>query len=107
VSFTDLATLPEKVLAPGYTARLVHTDTMTISHVSVVAGAPLPQHAHPHEQVTNVIEGEFEMTIGEDKRVLKAGMVATIPSNVPHTGKAITKCYLIDMFHPVREDLRK
>jgi quercetin dioxygenase-like cupin family protein len=107
MSFTELASLPVKELAPGYSARIVHTNNMTISHVWVVAGSALPQHAHPHEQVTNAIEGEFEMTIGVEKRVLKAGMVATIPSNVPHTGKALTQCYLVDVFYPVREDLKK
>ena len=105
--FKNLTDLTLKELAPGYTARLVHTDHLTISHVSVVAGSPLPQHAHPHEQVANIIEGEFEMTVGGETRVLKAGMVAVIPPDVPHSGKAITKCYIVDVFYPVREDLRK
>ena len=105
--FSNLTDLTPKELAPGYTARLVHTGNLTISHVSVVAGSPLPQHAHPHEQVANLIEGEFEMTVGGETRVLKAGMVAVIPPNVPHSGKALTKCYILDVFYPVREDLRK
>jgi hypothetical protein len=25
---------------------------------------------------------------------------------VPHSGKALTKCYIIDPFYPVREDYR-
>ena len=107
MSFINLSDLASKELAPGYTARLVHGNNLTISHVSVVAGSPLPQHAHPHEQVANVIEGEFEMTVGGETRVLRAGAVAVIPPNVPHSGKAITKCYIVDVFHPVREDLRK
>ena len=105
--FINLTDLTPKELAPGYTARLVHTDHLTISHVSVVAGSPLPQHAHPHEQVANIVEGEFEMTVGGETRVLRAGAVAVIPPNVPHSGKAISKCYIVDVFYPVREDLRK
>jgi quercetin dioxygenase-like cupin family protein len=105
--FINLTDLAPKELAPGYTARLVHSDHLTISHVSIDAGAPLPQHAHPHEQIANLIEGEFEMTIAGEARVLKAGMVAVIPPNVPHSGKAITKCCIVDVFCPVREDLRK
>ena len=105
--FINLPDLAPKELAPGYTARLVHSDHLTISHVSIAAGAPLPQHAHPHEQVANLIEGEFETTIAGETRVLTAGMVAVIPPNVPHSGKALTKCYILDVFYPVREDLRK
>jgi quercetin dioxygenase-like cupin family protein len=37
---------------------------------------------------------------------LKPGEVAVIASNVPHSGKALTKCYIIEAFHPVREDYR-
>ncbi len=105
--FINLTDLAPTELAPGYTARLVHTNNLTISHVSVVAGSPLPQHAHPHEQVANIVEGEFEMTVGGETRVLRAGAVAVIPPNVPHSGKAIIKCYIVDVFYPVREDLRK
>ena len=105
--FINLTDLAPKELAPGYTARLVHSDHLTISHVSIATGAPLPQHTHPHEQVANLIEGEFETTVGGETRLLTAGMVAVIPPNGPHSGKALTKCYILDVFYPVREDLRK
>ena len=36
--------------------------------------------------------------------MLTDGMIATIPSHAVHSGKAITKCELIDTFCPVRED---
>jgi hypothetical protein len=29
----------------------------------VKAGAPFPEHSHPHEQISNSLEGEFEFTI--------------------------------------------
>ena len=70
------------------------------------AGAELPQHSHPHEQVANVISGDWQMTIGEESRDMKAGEVAIIPSNAPHHGKALTPCRIIDVFHPTREDYR-
>jgi len=88
----------------GFTARMIHTDNMTIAYVDVEAGAELPEHAHVHEQVTNLLEGEFEFVLGGESIHLKPGQVVVIPSNVPHSGRALTACRILDVFQPVRED---
>ena len=90
----------------GFTARMIHTDNMTIAFVDVDAGAELPEHAHPHEQVTNLLEGEFEFVLGGETMLLKPGLSVVIPSNVPHSGRALTACRILDVFQPVREDFR-
>jgi quercetin dioxygenase-like cupin family protein len=59
-----------------------------------------------HEVIVNVIEGTLELTIDKETRTLTGGMAAVIPSNVPHTAKAITDCFVLDVFHPVREDYK-
>jgi len=107
VPYFTLADLKEIEPVPGFKVRFVHSDHMTLAYWNVTAGAALPQHAHVHEQIANVIEGEFELTIAGEARVLKPGQVAVIPSNVPHSGKALTKCVLIDAFYPVREDYQR
>jgi quercetin dioxygenase-like cupin family protein len=66
----------------------------------------LPSHAHPHEQLTTVLSGELELTVGGEVRVLRAGMVAFIPGGVPHSARALTACEVMDVFHPVRDDYR-
>ncbi|MBN2346930.1 MAG: cupin domain-containing protein [Candidatus Aminicenantes bacterium] len=80
---------------------------MTLAYWRIEAGAALPDHAHPHEQVTQVIEGEFELTMDGEARTLKPGHVAVIPGNAPHCGKALTACKITDAFYPVREDYRR
>lgn len=87
-------------------ARFVHTKGFTLSFVEVEAGAVLPEHAHVHEQTSQVIQGEFEMVIGGETVLLKPGSVVVIPSNVPHSGRALTNCKIQDVFCPVREDYR-
>ena len=77
---------------------------MTLAFWEVKAGSPLPEHAHHHEQVANVLEGEYELTVNGETRRLRAGEAVIIPSNVPHSGIAITDCKLLDVFSPVRED---
>jgi quercetin dioxygenase-like cupin family protein len=104
--YLTLDDLKEIEPVPGFKGRFVHSDHVTLAYWNIAAGSVLPQHAHVHEQIANVIEGEFEMTIAGETKVLKPGQVAVIPSNVLHSGKALTKCYIIDAFYPVREDYR-
>jgi quercetin dioxygenase-like cupin family protein len=93
-------------ISKGFNARLIHTDAMTLAYVDVDDGADLPEHSHVHEQVLNLLEGRFELTVNSASHVLEAGDVFAIPSNAPHSGRALTKCRILDVFNPVREDFR-
>jgi quercetin dioxygenase-like cupin family protein len=93
-------------IIPGYRAKFIHSKNMTFGLWDIDAGAPLPEHSHPHEQVTHLLEGKFEITIDGNTQVMHAGMVAIIPSNAKHSGKAINSCRILDAFYPVREDFR-
>jgi quercetin dioxygenase-like cupin family protein len=104
MSFIQIDTLEEKEILPGFNGRFLHTDNLTLAYWDIKAGSVLPQHHHIHEMVVNLIAGEFEMTIGGKTQMLRAGMVATIPGHVPHSGKALTDCRIIDVFYPIRED---
>ena len=102
--FTDTAKIESKTLFPGFHARMVHTDGLTVAHFRIEAGCDLPLHDHPHEQLTNIIEGTLEMTVGGETRACTPGTIVTIPGNVPHSARALTDCYVIDIFRPARED---
>ncbi|HEV3045653.1 MAG TPA: cupin domain-containing protein [Roseiarcus sp.] len=94
---------PTTVL-PGLHARFLHSGAMSFVHWTMEAGAPFPRHAHPHEQVVHLFEGELEVTVEGVTTVLKPGMVAVIPPDAIHHGRALTECRLLDVFHPRRED---
>lgn len=104
--FIHIADVPEKEIVKGYHGRMIHADGVTVAHFRVEAGSVLPQHHHIHEQVTNILSGAFEMTIGGVTQVCQAGDVVVIPSNVPHSAVAISDCTILDVFCPVREDYR-
>ena len=104
MSFVKFDSLEEKEPVPGYKAVFVHSKNMTLAYWEVEEGAVMPEHSHPHEQVASVVEGRFELTVAGETRVLDINSAAVIPSNTPHSGKAITHCRIIDAFHPVRED---
>jgi quercetin dioxygenase-like cupin family protein len=107
MAFIDLSGLEEQELIPGFHVRFVHSENMTFAYWNIKKGAELPDHSHPHEQVANVIEGELLLTVDGEARNMTPGQVAVIPGNVPHSGKAVTDCKVIDVFSPVREDYRK
>jgi quercetin dioxygenase-like cupin family protein len=102
--FDDINT---KEVAPGFFSKLIHTETNTINFIEVKAGCSVPRHKHIHQQCSFIIEGEFELTVNEIPQLLNTGLFAIIPSNVWHSGTAITDCMLIDIFSPVREDYKK
>lgn len=104
--FTELSNIPSREIIPGFHGKMIHTDSMTFAFWEIEAGAPLPEHSHPHEQVAHMIEGEFEFTLNGETRVVTPGMLTVIPSNMPHSGKAITDCKILDVFQPVREEYR-
>lgn len=106
MSFIKLDAIPQQEKLPGCHVRFVHSENMTLSYWKLDQGAKIPNHAHPHEQVTSLIEGRMAITVGDETRVISAGEVAVIPSNTPHAVTAETECRVIDVFYPVREDYR-
>lgn len=95
-----------KKLFEGYTAKFVHSETMTVAFVNVEPDSALPEHSHENEQILNVIKGKFELIIGGEVISIGEGESFVIPSNIPHAGKSVTACFIIDVFHPVREDFK-
>ncbi len=96
-------------VAEGITRRLIKTDHLMMANIEFTDGPtsePDPFHAHPHEQVSYVAEGEIYLFVeGEEKIHLKAGDKFAIPGNIPHTIQRLTKVVrLIDCFTPLRED---
>ena len=106
MGFYNLEEMEKKSLFPNTQARFIHTDNMTFAYWELEVGAEIPEHAHEHEQVSNVLEGEIELRINGKTQVCGPGHVAVFPSNASHYGKAVTKCQVIDVFYPVREDFR-
>jgi quercetin dioxygenase-like cupin family protein len=103
-SFDDLDRSEE---IPGYLGAFLHGENMTAANWEVEAGASFPEHSHPHEQISIVVSGKFELTLGGKTEVLTPGRIAVIPPDTPHSGTALTKCEIIDVFSPVREDYQQ
>lgn len=79
---------------------------MTIAMWSLEEGAALPEHDHPHEQVTIALERELELTISGKTEILRERALVMVPANVRHGGRALAPFRLLDVFHPVRTEFQ-
>ena len=95
-----------KHLVPGITGYYAHGASMSFGYVELEKGSAVPMHQHIHEQITYIVKGELDMTIGGEFCPLKEGMYHVIPSNTPHSAIANIDCVAIDVFSPVREDYK-
>lgn len=65
----------------------------------------MPNHHHPHEQITYILKGSVKMVAGGKSQVLKAGEGAVIPPDVEHEVTDLEKdSQVLDVFYPLRED---
>lgn len=82
-------------------------DTVMMVNVRFEKGGIGVLHHHYHTQVTHISEGKFEVTIGDETKVLKKGDSFYIPPNVIHGVVCLEEGMLIDVFSPMREDFIK
>ena len=87
--------------------RLITGDRMMLAHVYLKKGCIVPKHSHENEQITYILEGALKFRLGEDQkeeRIVRAGEVLHIPSNVPHMAEALEDTLDVDIFDPPRQD---
>ena len=92
-------------VAPGMKRQMFgYDDKIMMVRVQFDKGGVGAMHKHPHSQTTYVVSGSFEVTVGDDKKVLNAGDGFYIPPEVMHGAVCLADGELIDVFSPHRED---
>lgn len=81
-----------------------YDDKIMLVKVAFEEGGVGQMHEHYHSQVTYVESGEFEMTIGDEVKMLRGGDSFYIPPHVMHGCICRKPGVLIDVFSPHRED---
>ena len=105
--FIDAASREPLELVPGARTRTFWGEQMLFSLVEVDADSEVPLHTHPHEQGGIIVEGELEMGVDGEVKLLKPGDMYIIPGNVEHYARAYTtKAKALDIFSPVREEFK-
>jgi quercetin dioxygenase-like cupin family protein len=67
-------------------------------------GAVGSLHSHPHEQISYVLKGRFEATLGDDTTIIEVGDTYYVAPDVVHGVVALEDGMLLDVFTPQRED---
>ena len=101
-----LNNIKSKEILPGLNGRMIHGDSITWAFWNIEEGSEVPEHKHVHEQIMHVQEGKFKFTLNGNTEVYGPNSYVVIPSNVPHSGVALTNCKIMDVFSPVREEYR-
>ena len=84
---TELGTfgdLPTDAPFAGIARRVLSTAKATVQEYRFEPGATFPQHHHPQEQITLVLEGSLSFTAGRDTHTLAAGGWSVVAGNEPH-----------------------
>jgi len=91
--------------APGVVRKvLAYCDEMMAVANIFETGAVGALHSHPHTQVTYVVEGKFEFTIGDVTKTVVKGDTLLKQDGVVHGCVCTEAGILLDMFTPMRED---
>lgn len=83
---------------------LANGERLNTLHWNIADKGEVTLHHHPQEQFGYIIKGGFEMLIGNETKILKAGDAYVVPPNVPHSFIANGETEAIDVFSPVKED---
>ena len=105
--FYDPAQRATKQVIPGLTIRPFWGENIMVTVVDLEPNTLVPAHSHPHEQCSYILEGELAFDLGGERRSMHPGELVVIPGGMEHsvtTGPQPVR--LLDMFSPVREDLK-
>jgi quercetin dioxygenase-like cupin family protein len=92
-------------IVPGVRRQTITTGTtMYQMRARLDAGAVLPVHSHPQEQITHVISGRLRMIVAGVAHELQPGDSIYLPANTPHGVEALEDSLVIDTFSPPRDD---
>jgi quercetin dioxygenase-like cupin family protein len=90
MGFWDLKTIKLDEFRPGILSKAESGINLTMAFMKIAPGKEGTTHTHPFDQCGVVIEGEIEMSVGEEKKLLKPMETYFIPAGVKHNWKTLS-----------------
>lgn len=107
MSFFTVKELSGTEMLPGVVRRAVYLEHVMMTFFEFVPGSVVPEHDHPHEQITYVVQGAMRFTLRDETRVLRAGDGVCCPPNVPHSAVVLDEpTVALDAWYPLREEYK-
>jgi quercetin dioxygenase-like cupin family protein len=95
-------------LVAGVTGRPLFGQGTMINLIEFEAGATVPAHSHPHEQLGVVLRGMQALVIDGVAHELGPLEAYALPGGVEHSAYCGPEgATVIDVFQPVRDDYRE
>ena len=91
MAFWNLGTLQLEEFRPGIMSKAEFGDNLIMACMEIGAGKEDAGHKHTFDQCGIVLEGQIEMFIGEDRRLLNSNESYFIPSGEQHGWKTFDK----------------
>src|SRR5690349_14859081 len=102
---TDWSRIKKENPAPGIQRQMVVGENLMICRFTFEPFLVTPEHTHPHEQMTLVVQGKVKFFIEGEVKIVSPGDVLHFPPNNRHGATMLDEeVVLIDIFSPIRED---
>ena len=97
--------MPARTPAEGIEMRVIQGERMTLAFFTIAQDSGIPEHTHPPRADRHGFEGQLQLMIAGEKRIVAPGGAYHIPSNATHSGLCVEgPVEVLEMFSPVRED---
>jgi quercetin dioxygenase-like cupin family protein len=90
MGFRDLKTIKLDEFRPGILSKVESGKDLTMAFMEIAPNREGTAHDHPFDQCGIVIEGEIEMSVAEDKKLLKPMETYFIPAGTKHNWKTLS-----------------
>jgi quercetin dioxygenase-like cupin family protein len=91
MAFWNLSALELEEFKPGIMSKAHIGDNLTMVCMEIGPGKEDTGHQHPFDQCGIVLEGQIEMFIGKERKLLNFNKSYFIPSGVQHGWKTFDK----------------
>jgi quercetin dioxygenase-like cupin family protein len=100
MSYTLLEDLADQIAIPesGLTNKpLLQNEAVRMVGFGIAAGHELKAHTAPGHVLVHFLEGEAEMKLGEETKLVRAGSIVHMQPSLLHAVRAITPVKMIVM----------
>jgi quercetin dioxygenase-like cupin family protein len=80
--------------------EMAGTSLLRLHEVFIERDTVVAEHEHPNDQVSYVVYGRLEVTVGGETRICTAGDSYAAAGGVVHGAKALTDSLVVVVFSP-------